>query len=85
MAGRAPSSTPLKIIIMRRKFWRRPSLGRSPPRAGPGRERVRFLNTVIGKMSGVVADAGEAQAAAFVHESLRAVLAPFWWNPSIAF
>ncbi len=29
----------------------------------PGvRERVRFLNTVIGKMSGVVADAGEAQA-----------------------
>ena len=26
------------------------------------RERVRFLNTVIGKMSGVIADAGEAQA-----------------------
>jgi mannitol-1-phosphate 5-dehydrogenase len=28
----------------------------------PVRERVRFLNTVIGKMSGVITDEGEAQA-----------------------
>ena len=28
----------------------------------PVRERVRFLNTVIGKMSGVITDVGEAQA-----------------------
>jgi len=41
------------------------------------RERVRFLNTVIGKMSGVVADAGEAQArhlAAVTPGSSRAFL-----------
>jgi mannitol-1-phosphate 5-dehydrogenase len=41
------------------------------------RERVCFLNTVIGKMSGVVSDAGEIQArqlATVTHDSSRAFL-----------
>jgi mannitol-1-phosphate 5-dehydrogenase len=43
----------------------------------PVRERVCFLNTVIGKMSGVISDAGEIQArqlAAVTPESSRAFL-----------
>ena len=48
------------------------------------RGRVRFLNTVIGKMSGVVTDAGEIAAARPGAGDARACRVRSWWRHSTA-
>ena len=62
-ADRARWFTPPKITTTLRRFWRRPSLTEIPAaEKAPVRARVCFLNTVIGKMSGVLSDAREIEA-----------------------